>query len=603
MKNLSLQIDTINGTGSLSANQILTRMLFRSGYPVGSYNFFPSNIAGLPCSYKIRLNSKGYTAYDPKTDILISLNPKTLPKNFKHLREEGLLVTDQKNKFNISFKGPHYDLPFTKVISESKDVPIKIKPLLRNTVYVGLLAEWLKIEEEISTKTLSDFFQNHHKSSELLEINLKFFNKGKEIAQQNPLPISLEKNQIKKIKTSLSKNSILIDGNTSVALGSLFAGCQFLSWYPITPSSSIAETFEKFTNKYQQDKEGKKKFAIIQSEDEISALTQVIGASWAGLRAMTVTSGPGLSLMNEAAGLSYFSEIPAVLCNVQRGGPSTGLPTRTQQGDLLSSCFLSHGDTSHIVLMPGTVEECFSLSQKAFDLAEELQTLVILLSDLDLGMNLHQSSTFDYKERPLNRGKILTEKDLQNRDFSRYKDSDQDGISYRSLPGTKHPEESYLTRGSGHNEKAEYSEDSKDYSQKLNKLKRKWETAKKKVPEPILDWNAKNSLAFVTFGNNEKAIQEVRFLLEQESVSTNFMRVRSYPFPESVKSFLEKHSTLFIVEQNRDAQLKKLLSGEFPSEAPKLKSILQYDGQPFYCENIRQQFNQLMEHPLMEHPL
>ena len=598
MKNLSLHIDTVNGTGSLSANQILTRMLFRSGLAVGSYNFFPSNISGLACTYSLRLNSKGHVAYEPMGDILISLNPISLSQNIKNLKKDGLLVTDQKNKTTIAFKGLHYDLPLTKIVSEFKDIPIKIKPLLKNILYVGLLAGWLEIDNEISTKTLSDFFKTKHKSLELLNLNLKLFNKGKELAQQHPLPASLEKNRVKKSQTNSSKNSILIDGNTAIALGSLFAGCQFLSWYPITPSSSIAETFEKFTNKYQKDEDGKKKFAIIQSEDEISALTQVIGAGWAGLRAMTVTSGPGLSLMNEAAGLSYFSEIPAVLCNVQRGGPSTGLPTRTQQGDLLSSCFLSHGDTSHVVLIPGTVEECFSLSQKAFDLAEELQTLVVILSDLDLGMNLHESSVFDYTEKPLKRGKILTEEDLQSKNFSRYKDSKQDGISYRSLPGTKHPDKAYLTRGSGHNEKAEYSEDPEDYSQKLDKLKRKWATAKTMVPEPIIDFDKNNHLAFVTFGNNEKAIHEIRSLLKQENISTNFMRVRSYPFPDSVKTFLEQHSTLFVVEQNRDAQLKKLLSGEFPCEASKLESILQYDGRPFYSENIKQQFNKIMENNL-----
>ncbi len=598
MKNLSLHIDTINGTGSLSANQILTRMLFRSRWPVGSYNFFPSNIAGLACTYNIRLNSEGYMTYEPKADILINLNPKILSQNIKNLKEDGLLVTDQKNKTIISFKGHHYNLPFTKIISELKNIPIKIKPLLRNIVYVGLLAEWLKIDEEISIKTLSDFFQAHHKSSNLLELNLKSLNQGKELGKQHPLPISFKTKQLQKPKTKSPQKSILIDGNTAIALGALFAGCQFLSWYPITPSSSIAEAFEKFANKYQKDKKGKKKFVVIQSEDEISALTQVIGAGWTGLRAMTVTSGPGLSLMNEAAGLSYFSEIPAVLCNVQRGGPSTGLPTRTQQGDLLSSCFLSHGDTSHIVLIPGTVEECFSLSQKAFDLAEKLQTLVIILSDLDLGMNLHISSIFNYKETSLQRGKVLTEKDLQNLDFSRYKDLEQDGISYRSLPGTKHSDESYLTRGSGHNEKAEYSEDPEDYSQKLDKLKRKWHTAQKMVPEPIIDFSEKTSLAFVTFGSNEKAIQEIRDLLKQEDVPTNFMRVRAYPFPNSVKNFLEKHSTVFVVEQNRDAQLKKILSGEFPSEASKLKSILQYDGRPFYLQNIKRQFNQIMENKL-----
>ena len=594
MKNLSLQIDTINGTGSLSANQILTKILFRSGCPVGSYNFFPSNIAGLPCSYNLRLNSESHTAYEPQVDLLISLDPQSLIKSLKNLKPNGMLITDEKHtdkkhtdekhKEKISFQGCHYKLPMSQSLLEFKEASPKIKILLKNILYIGLITKWLDIKEDLCKKVFEDYFKNSKISPRLLDWNLKAFQKGRELTEKYPLPDHLK---TKLMPQALVKDSILIDGNTAIALGALFSGCQFLSWYPITPASSLADTFEKFANQYQKDESGSKKFLVLQSEDEISALTQVIGAGWTGLRAMTVTSGPGLSLMNEAAGLSYFSEIPAVLCNVQRAGPSTGLPTRTQQGDLLSACFLSHGDTSPIVLIPGNPEECFSLSQQAFDLAEELQTLIVLLSDLDLGMNLQISPTFKDIKTHLKRGKVLKEKDLLKKDFARYKDEDQDGVSYRTLPGTPHPEAAYLTRGSGHNEKAEYSESPEDYSNKLKKLKRKWQTAQTMMPEPIIDDSKKTSVAFVTFGNNEKAIQEVRSEWEQDGKLTNYMRVRSYPFPKSVKTFLEKHSSLLVVEQNQGAQLRTLLSKEFPFEASKLKSILQYDGRPLYPETIR----------------
>ena len=429
------------------------------------------------------------------------------------------------------------------------------------------------------------------KSQEILNWNLEIFKKARSLAKQNPLPSHLKSIKLQTQK-NLHNNSVLMDGNTSMALGALFSGCQFVSWYPITPATSLAESFEKFANQYQINKDQKKRFMVLQSEDEISALNQVIGAGWAGLRAMATTSGPGLSLMAEAAGLSYFSEVPAVLCNIQRAGPSTGLPTRTQQSDLLSSCFLSHGDSRHIVLIPGNLKECFSFMSQAFDLAEQLQTLVIVLSDLNLGMNLQTSSIFEYKKQNFKRGKLLDEKNLP-KDFARYKDIDKDGVSYRSLPGTNLGDAAYFTRGSGHNEKAEYSEDPKDYSEKLNKLKRKWDFSKSLMPEPIVEDSKKTSLAFITFGNNDEAIKEALYRLEKEGTSSNFMRIRSFPFHKNIKDFLEKHSEIFVVEQNRDGQLKQLLSMEFPNESHKLKSITQYDGLPFYSKNIEQQFKGL----------
>ncbi|MCY4512970.1 MAG: 2-oxoacid:acceptor oxidoreductase family protein [Bdellovibrionales bacterium] len=622
MIDLTIHIATLNGTGSLSANEILTRVLFREGFPVGSYNFFPSNIAGLPCTYTLRINSSGYISYNPEGDILINLNPKTLNKDLQNLKPSGILVTDKKNEKylqDLSFKGTHLSLPITEAVNSLPKLPLRLKKLFRNMIYVGLVCEWLNISKDSISQTVADFFQRAGKSNDIANLNKLAINKGCELGKQNPIsllnskdssksnnhlhqtmnniqPLFSQKNSSASKKPIIKDDDgerILIDGNTAVALGALSAGCQLLSWYPITPSSSLAESFEKIANKYQKTKEGQRKFVVFQAEDELAAIHHVLGAGWAGLRAMTATSGPGLSLMAEGAGLAYFAEVPAVLCDVQRAGPSTGLPTRTQQGDLLSACFLSHGDAKHPVLIPGTVEESFSFAFKAFDLAEQTQTLVILLMDLDLGMNLHASPLFQPEKQALKRGKVLNKEDLNKRDFARYRDVDQDGVSYRALPGTAHFKAGYFTRGSGHNEKAQYTEDPKEYSFMLDKLKKKWETIKSLVPNPIIESEEDTPLAFVTFGNNENVLREVRDILKKKGIKINYMRIRSYPFSEKVGNFLKSHSHIFVVEQNREGQLKQLLNGEFPEERSKMKSILQYDGRPFFVKNVLQQLEKL----------
>ena len=610
MDNLSLNISTVNGTGSLSANQLLTKILFRSDWAVGSYNFFPSNIAGLPCLYNIRLNAKGYTGFFGKADILLSLNPKSFYDDLNELQPKGLLISDEKDHFDNKlkqhinkplFEGLHWALPIRKSLRGIADLTPKHRILFTNIIYVGLFCEWLKIQKEVIQKTVEDFFQVT-KATSLVQQNLEAVSIGCKLACEYSFPFSLPQkrqlpNNYESSKKSQSetekeqkKTKILIDGNTSMALGALHAGCQFLSWYPITPATSLAETFEKFANTYQKDGEGKKKFLILQSEDELAGITQAIGAGWAGLRAMTVTSGPGLSLMSEGAGLSYFSEIPVVLCNIQRAGPSTGLPTRTQQADILSSCFLSHGDTKHIVLFPGTPKEAFDFMIKAFNLAEELQTLVIVLSDLDLGMNLKISDTFDIQDSPLKRGKVLREEDLEQGDFLPYQDTKGDGISHRTLPGIRHTKGAYFNRGSGHNQKARYSERPQDYSWKLDKLEKKWQTAKTMMPEPVIESLKDRKIAFVTFGSNEQSVKELRSDLEQEGIYTNFMRICSFPFPKSTEKFLEDQSEIYVVEQNRQAQFKQLLSGIFPKQGVKMRSILQYDGRPLMTIHIKKQF-------------
>ena len=614
MENLSCNIATINGTGSLSANQLLTKILFRAGWTVGSYNFFPSNIAGLPCLYHLRLNSNSWTSFSTPVDILISLNPKSLTEDLQELKNQGLLISDEKDKVSdilnpakelspaaSHFKGTHLTLPLSASLKEIPGLQPKTKPLLKNMIYVGLLCEWLKIENRWVQKTVEEFFQKA-KGAEITEQNLQAVQIGKQLAAKHYFPFSLpekarQKNQnefVKGKKTSQnSKKEFLMDGNTSSALGALFSGCQFVSWYPITPATSLVENFEKLANIYQIDSKGQKKFIVLQVEDELAGISQAMGAGWAGLRSMTATSGPGLSLMSEGAGLSYWTEIPMVLCNVQRAGPSTGLPTRTQQGDLLSSCFLSHGDSKHIVLLPGTVEEAFHFTAQAFDLAEELQTLVIVLSDLDLGMNLRISHNLEWKGRLLQRGKVLREKDLKDKDFYPYGDEEEDGISYRTLPGIRHSKGAYFNRGSGHNRKAEYSERHQDYTWKLDKLERKWQTAKQWMPEPVIESFAGRKTAFVTFGPSESGVKEMKSHLEKENFKTNYMRIRSFPLAKSVEDFLNQQEEIFVVEQNREGQLKQLLGGEFPQHSYKMKSLLQYDGRPLNAHYIIERFNQL----------
>ena len=583
MSDLSFNISTKNGTGSTSTNQILTRILFRSGWHVASYNFFPSNIAGLSCLYYLRLNSKKFTSFTGPTDVLISLNPKSFPEDRKELKKGGLLITDSKAKAYEDFQGLHWKLPITETLRQIPQLSIKEKTLLKNMVYLAFISQLLKLDFKIIKKSLEDFFQK----SEIVQKNLSVFEKVSQWASHYELPYPIPP------QSPPQKKQILIDGNSSSAIGALFAGCQFVSWYPITPASSLVEKFEELAGLYQKDSQGKNKVMVLQAEDELAAISQVIGAGWAGLRAMTCTSGPGLSLMAEAAGLSYFAEVPAVICHVQRAGPSTGLPTRTQQSDLLSVCFLSHGDSKHIVLMPANPEECFRFTKLALELAEQLQTLVIVLTDLDLGLNLKSSPYFKIpKEFTLKERRTLKAEDLDKKDFHAYGDEQGDGISYRSLPGIKHPKGSYFTRGSGHNYKAEYSEKPEDYTYILNKLNKKWESAKNYMPAPIIENQEKAQITFITFGSNEACLQELREeLLTTKKLASNYLRVCSFPFPDKHMSiFLEQQSKIFIVEQNRDAQLKQLLSGEFPKESHKMISLLQYDGRPLMLSHLREEF-------------
>jgi len=501
------------------------------------------------------------------------------------------LISDDKAKGFENFKGLHWKIPITETVRKIPDLSFKKKALLKNMVYLTFICRLLKVDFDLIKKSLEDFFKKPEKS-EIIQENLKVLELVEEWAGAYKLPFPTPSKNSFAPNSSKKERKILIDGNTSSALGALFAGCQFVSWYPITPASSLVEKFERLAEMYQKDSKGKNKTLVLQAEDELAAVSQVIGAGWTGLRSMTSTSGPGLSLMAEGAGLSYFAEVPAVICHVQRAGPSTGLPTRTQQSDLLSTCFLSHGDSRHIVLIPGKPEECFQFTKLAFELADELQTLVIVLTDLDLGLNLRTGPFFKIpKELASLKQRVLKAEDLDKKDFQAYGDEDESGVSYRTLPGIRHPKGAYFTRGSGHNKKAEYSEKPEDYTYILDKLKRKWSHAKKYMPTPIIEIQESAQIAFVTFGANESVIQELREELSTKNKASNYLRICSFPFPEKALSdFLKKQKHIFVVEQNRDAQLKQLLSGEFPKEGHKMISLLQYDGRPLMFSHLKTEF-------------
>jgi len=584
-----ISVGTVNGSGSQSANNILVRSLFHMGLPVMGKNLFPSNIAGLPTWFSIRISEKGHLSRKDTIDIALGMNLATLIKDQQNLRPGGVFI------YNSDLKVPLFKeredlvcipIPFRKIVDDVTD-SVKLKKLLTNMVYVGLLGELINLDFQIVKETIEKTFSD---KPQVIESNFKAVEAGWNYAKQN----LDSKNFPFKVQNMPdgNRNKILIDGNTASGLGLVFGGCTFLSWYPITPSSSVAEQFQRYAEKLRKDENGLNKFAIVQSEDELSAISMVLGASWAGARAVTPTSGPGLSLMAEAAGLSYFAEVPAVIWDVQRAGPSTGLPTRTLQGDLTSAVYLSHGDTKHVVLLPGHPEECFEFGQTCFDLAERLQTLVIVLSDLDLGMNFWISDTFKYPERPYDRGKVYNEEDLSKlQDYARYRDVDDDGIGYRTLPGTAHRKAAFFTRGTGHDEKSAYSEDNENFKNLLDRINKKYQTAKNLVPVPIIKGTGPTGL--LGFGSSDPALLETQSLLTEMGVSSSYLRLRARPLTESVREFIEKNHKTYIVEQNRDAQLYNLLLSEWPHLYSKIKSITQYDGLPLSADFVMKNISEV----------
>ncbi len=582
VNDFSIQIATVNGSGSQSANAVLLRSIFHMGVPVSGKNLFPSNIAGLPTWFTIRVSKHGWIARKSDTDILISMNPERAQEDVLSLNPGAVVIFDEPLKLDeLRTDVTFYSVPFDRITAATGAEP-KLRKLVRNMVYVGVAAQLLSIDMESLEATVRKQFAKKVKAAEL---NLSAVRAGYEYAKatltkQDPFVVE---------PMNGTDGKILIDGNSACALGALFAGVTVVAWYPITPSTSVIEDLIDYMKQYRVEKDGKATFAAVQAEDELAAIGMLLGAGWAGARAMTATSGPGISLMAEFAGLGYYVEIPGVIFNVQRTGPSTGLPTRTSQADLSFIAGLSHGDTKHVMLLPASVKECFEMGIAAFDLAEQLQTPVFVLSDLDLGMNDWMSEPFEYPEKPINRGKVLNAKQLEELGgFARYKDVDGDGIGYRTLPGTDHPAAAYFTRGSGHNEKALYSERPADYENNMLRLARKFETAKTLVPKPILEGTGTQKVGIIAFGTSHWAVIEGRDQLERESgLATDYLRILAFPFTQEVAEFVAAHDRIYVVEQNRDAQMLNLLKTNLdPADAVKLHSVLHFNGLPIDAQSV-----------------
>ena len=576
----TLHVATVNGSGSQTANTTLLRAIFQMGVPVSGKNLFPSNIAGLPTWFTIRVNDQGYVARDKRYDVLVAINPETSLSDVAAMGPGSVLILAEGVPTpKIPADRTAYTIPFAKLV-EPLVADAKLRKLVVNMIYVGVVSWVLGIDPAEVDRALTAQLGRKPKA---LEMNRAAVKAGIDYAAQH-----LKKAPFQVRHLDKTAGKILIDGNQAGALGSVFAGVTYVSWYPITPSSSLAEQLEMFLARHRRDpKTGKATYAVVQAEDEIAAIGMVLGAAWAGARAMTTTSGPGMSLMTEFTGYAYYAEIPAVIWDIQRIGPSTGLPTRTSQADLLSVAFLSHGDTKHVMLFPATVEDCYEFGLKAFDLAERLQTPIFVMSDLDLGMNIWMSDPFRYPEKPWDRGKVLDAADLARLgSFERYKDVDGDAIPYRTLPGTAHPLAAYFTRGSGHDEQARYTESAETYARVMDRLRRKWETARELVPAPVLDRARGAEVGVIAFGSTHHAMGEARDRLREEGLTTSYLLVKAYPFSKEVRRFVEAHERIYVVEQNRDAQMAALLKMEYPDLAPRLRSVLHYDGLPIDAQSV-----------------
>ncbi len=581
VNDFSIQVATVNGSGSQTANLVLLRSLLLMGIPASGKNMFPSNIAGLPTWYTIRASRRGYVGRKKEIDVLIAMNPETAREDVLTLDPGMAVVYDEPLKLkDLRNDLTFYPAPFDKLVA-----PVcpdaKLRRLVRNMIYDGILARLLGIDPALMEQALT---KQLGKKAKAVALNGAALKAGWEYADKNLTkqdPFWFE-------PMNETGGKILIDGNAAAALGCMMAGVTVVAWYPITPSSSLCETLIWYLNKYRVDKEtGKNTFAVVQAEDEIASLGIVVGASWAGARAMTATSGPGISLMAEFTGLAYYAEVPAVIFDVQRVGPSTGLPTRTAQGDLLSVAFLSHGDTKHVMLLPASAHECYEMAIEAFDLAEQLQTPVFVMLDLDLGMNNWASEPFAYPSEGINRGKLLTDAVRQRiGEWGRYTDVDGDAVAYRTVPGDGMP--AYFARGSGHNAKGQYSERANDYVENVDRLSRKFETARAMLPRPEVDQVSGTPIGIVAFGTSHWAVTESRDQLREEAgLETSYLRLRSYPFSEELGAFVDAHERIYIVEQNRDAQMLQLMKLELtPARVSKLRSVRHYNGLPIDARSV-----------------
>jgi 2-oxoglutarate ferredoxin oxidoreductase subunit alpha len=582
VNDMSIQVATVNGSGSQSSNTVLLRSIFQMGVPVSGKNMFPSNIAGLPTWYTIRANKHGYIGRKKEIDFLVAMNPETATEDTMSLAPGASVLYDEplalhKLRDDLIF----YSVPYDKIVAQVCP-EAKLRKLVKNMVYVGVVASLLAIDMAEVEKAIRKQFAKKVKAATL---NLAAAQAGFEYAKAN-----LQKRGVFYIeRMDKTAGKIIIDGNSAAALGCMFAGCTVVTWYPITPSSSLVETMIEYMKEYRIGPDGKATFAIVQAEDELAAIGMVLGAGWAGARSMTATAGPGISLMAEFAGLGYYVEVPGVIWDIQRVGPSTGLPTRTSQGDILSCAFLSHGDTKNIMLIPCSVEECFSMATDAFNLAEQFQTLVFVMSDLDLGMNNWMSDPFPYPTTPIKRGKVLSKEDLDKLGgFARYKDVDGDGIGYRTLPGTSHPAAAYFARGSGHNEKAQYSERADDFENNMERLNRKFESARSFVPRPEITRGNNAKIGIIGYGTSHWGITESRDQLREEyQIETDYLRLRAYPFTREVHEFIEQHEHIYVVEQNRDAQMLSLLKLDLkPELIGRLRSLAHITGLPLDARSI-----------------
>jgi 2-oxoglutarate ferredoxin oxidoreductase subunit alpha len=586
INDFSINVATVNGSGSQSANNVLLKSIFGMGVPVSGKNLFPSNIAGLPTWYTIRASKDGYVARKRDSEVLVALNPDTAREDVLALPPGGVAIYEEY--LNLSQYRDDvvcYPVPFDK-LTQAICPEAKLRKLVKNMVYVGVVAQLLSIDAGVVENGLRKQFA---KKQKVFNLNFGAVETGYEYAKVNFTkqdPYFIE-------RMDRTANTIIIDGNAAAGMGAVFAGVTVVAWYPITPSTSLVEATTDLLKKFRVTPEGKATFAVVQAEDELAAIGMVLGAGWAGARAMSSTSGPGISLMAEFAGLGYYAEIPGVIFDVQRSGPSTGMPTRTAQSDLLSVAFLSHGDTKHVVLLPGSVKECFELGYAAFDLAERLQTPVFVLSDLDLGMNNWMSEPFVYPDKPLDRGKVLTAEDVERLGgFARYRDVDGDAIGWRTLPGTPHPKAAYFTRGSGHNEAAIYTEKPDEYVAVMERLARKFENARKLVPAPVTVKDGTSKIGFLAYGSSDFALRESLDQIKKDyGRSADYMRIRAYPFAHEIHDFAASHERVYVVEQNRDAQLASLLKLDLPADqVVKLRSILHYNGLPLDARTITEEF-------------
>jgi len=588
VNDFSITVATINGSGSQTSNLTIMRALFKMGIPVSGKNIFPSNIQGLPTWYTIRVSEAGFIARREEHEIVVAMNPATFLQDARDVCPGGLFLYDDSIKQPVGRDDIlAYPMPVKKIVKDM-NVPSNLRDYAANMVYVGVLGCLLDIDMEKILAALTFHFKGKQKA---IDLNYGIVDMAYQWAKATFPP----QNHYRVAPSDKTEGMIMTDGNTASALGTLYGGMQFCAWYPITPASSLAESIVEYVPALRRDPEtGRNTCAVLQAEDELAAIGMAIGAGWAGLRSVTSTSGPGISLMNEYIGLAYFAETPVVIWNVQRVGPATGMPTRTSQSDLMEVAFCSHGDTQHVMLLPGSLNEIFEHGWLAFDLAERLQTPVFIMTDLDFGMNHWMTEKFRYPETPMDRGKILWEEDLEKLggNWARYLDVDDDGIPYRTVAGNRHPKAAYFTRGTGHTEQATYSESPEVWEKNMLRIKKKFETAKGLVPKPVIQRMEGAEIGFIAFGSTDPALQEACHHLAQSGVKSDYLRLRAYPFTEEVRQFIQEHQRVYIVELNRDGQMHQLLSLEYPELVGRMVSLAHLDGLPMTARWIENAYSQ-----------